>query len=75
MNATAPASFGRSRCATLRSRGIASLSASRTRRRCIPSFFATPLMVPTPCSYSRRICSNNSTLALLFTRAPPFQSQ
>ncbi len=36
-------------------------------RRCIPSFFATPFMVPTPCSYSRRICSNNSTLTLLFT--------
>src|SRR6184192_2722019 len=32
-------------------------------------------MVPTPCSYSRRICSNNSTLALLFTRTRPFQPQ
>src|SRR5438034_9785369 len=32
-------------------------------------------MVPTPCSYSRRICSNNSALALLFTRTRPCQPQ
>src|SRR5487761_2103373 len=32
---------------------------------------AIPRIVPPPCSYSRRICSNSSTLALLSTR-PPF---
>src|SRR5437879_3826916 len=31
----------------------------------LPSFLATPWIVPVPCSYSRRICSNSSTLALL----------
>ena len=38
-----------------------------------PNFRATPFIVPTPCSYSRRICSNNSTFCLLFNR-PPFQT-
>ena len=38
--------------------------ASRTIRRCTPSFFATPAIVPMPNSYSRRICSNNSTFTL-----------
>jgi hypothetical protein len=38
--------------------------ASPTIRRCTPNFFATPVMVPMPNSNSRRICSNNSTLAL-----------
>jgi hypothetical protein len=39
-------------------------------RRCIPNFLAIPRIVPSPCSYSRRICSNSSTLALLSTRPP-----
>jgi len=29
-----------------------------TIRRCTPNFRATPLIVPTPCSYSRRIAEN-----------------
>jgi len=33
-------------------------------RRCTPSFRATPRTVPTPNSYSRRISSYRSTLAL-----------
>src|SRR6267378_5570734 len=36
----------------------------------IPNFLAIPRIVPPPCSYSRRICSNSSTLALLSTRPP-----
>ena len=43
----------------------------RTIRRCTLNLRATPLMVPTPCSYSRRICSNSSTFVLLSNR-PPF---
>src|SRR6516225_7803610 len=34
-----------------------------------PNFLAIPRIVPPPCSYSRRICSNSSTLALLSTRS------
>ena len=48
--------------------GSALLTASRTIRRCTPNFLATPTIVPTPCSYSRRICSNNRTLAPLSNR-------
>ncbi len=44
--------------------GTAWRTASRTMRRCTPSFRATPITDPTPNSYSRRICSYNSTLAL-----------
>src|ERR1700730_2314316 len=33
-------------------------------RRCTPNFRATPITDPTPNSYSRRICSYSSTLAL-----------
>src|SRR5260370_1218729 len=33
-------------------------------------FLAIPRIVPPPCSYSRRIFSNSSTLALLSTRPP-----
>ena len=36
-----------------------------TIRRCSPNFRATPLIVPAPCSYSRRISSYSSTLFLL----------
>src|ERR1019366_8574480 len=32
------------------------------------NFLATPFIVPAPCSYSRRICSYNSTLTLLFSK-------
>src|SRR6266436_2366832 len=39
-------------------------------RRGIPNFLAIPRIVPPPCSYSRRICSNSSSLALLSTRPP-----
>ena len=46
--------------------------ASRTIRRCTLSFLATPRIVPIPNSYSRRICSNNSTLALQSNESPPF---
>src|SRR5215831_2740605 len=56
---------GRSRSTGLRSGGSALASACRTIRRCTLSFAATPLMVPTPNSYSLRICSNSSTFALL----------
>src|SRR5439155_9510698 len=45
--------------------------ASRTMRRCTPSFLATPVIVPIPNSYSRRICSNSSTLALQSNESPP----
>jgi hypothetical protein len=44
--------------------GVALRTASRTIRRCTPSLRAIPIIVPAPNSYSRRICSNNSTLAL-----------
>src|SRR5436190_787168 len=73
MTGLAAASFGRSRSGIFRSRGIALASASRTIRRWTPNFLATPFIVPAPCSYSRRICSNNSTLSLLFSKPyPPF---
>src|SRR5437879_9879803 len=65
MKGMAGTSFGLARTALLRSRGRALPRASRTIRRWIPSFLATPWIVPVPCSYSRRICSNSSTLALL----------
>ena len=44
--------------------GKALLIASRTMRRCTFIFLATPAIVPTPNSYSRRISSNSSTLTL-----------
>ncbi len=64
MKSTAAFNFQRGRSVFLRGFGKALPIASRTIRRCTPSFFATPAIVPTPNSYSRRICSNNSTLAL-----------
>src|ERR1035441_9736927 len=64
----AAASFGRSRSGIFRSGGTAFARASRTIRRCTPNFLATPFIVPAPCSYSRRICSYNSTLTLLFSK-------
>jgi hypothetical protein len=55
---------GRSRLTRLRSGGSALANAWRTIRRCTPSFCATARIVPTPNSYSRRICSNSSTLVI-----------
>ena len=64
MNSAAAFSFQRGRSVFLRGLGKALPTASRTIRRCTPSFFATPAIVPTPNSYSRRISSNSSTFAL-----------
>src|ERR1039458_1021235 len=67
INGIAGASFGCSRSGTFRSAGIALSSARRTSRRCTPNFRDTARIVPGPCSYSLRICSYSSTLALLFS--------
>src|SRR5438128_7307029 len=67
MKGIAGASRGRLRSGFLRRAGTAFPNASRTIRRCTPSFLATPKTVPTPNSYSRRISSNSSTLALQST--------
>src|SRR4051794_20753072 len=56
MKSIAAFSFQRDRSAFFRDLGKALSIASRTIRRCTPSFFATPAIVPTPNSYSRRIC-------------------
>ena len=74
MKETAGSNFGLALSALLRCLGTASASASRTIRRCTPNFCATPLMVPTPNWYSRRIDSNNSTSFLLFKTASPFRA-
>ena len=55
--------------------GTALPIASRTIRRWTPNFRATPLIVPTPCSYSRRICSNSSTFLFLLSRWDSFPGQ
>src|ERR1035438_4214641 len=66
--------FALSRLACFRGFGTALPIASRTIRRCTPNFCATPLIVPTPCLYSRRICSNNSTfVVLLYKRTSLFR--
>src|ERR1051326_2548216 len=65
-------SFQRGRSVFFRGLGSALPIASRTIRRCTPSFLATPMIVPIPNSYSRRISSNNSTLALQSNESPPF---
>ena len=70
MNGMAGSSLGRALSILFRSFGTASASASRTIRRWIPNFRATPLMVPTPNWYSRRIVSNSSTSFLLFKPSP-----
>src|SRR5579875_4110805 len=67
MNGTTSPSRGRFRSGFLRRDGTALPNASRTMHRCTPSFLATPRIVPTPNSYSRRISSNSSTLALQST--------
>ncbi len=64
INFTAAFSFHLGRSVFFRGLGNALLIASRTIRRCTPSFLATPAIVPIPNSYSRRICSYNSTFAL-----------
>src|SRR5580704_15166471 len=69
-NSTAAFSFQRGRSVFFRGFGNALPIASRTIRRCTPNFCATPAIVPTPNSYSRRICSNNSTLALQSNESP-----
>ena len=66
--------FQRGRSVFFRGFGNALPMASRTIRRCTPSFWATPAIVPTPNSYSRRICSNNSTLALQSNESPPLRA-
>ena len=58
-------------CVLFRGDGSALPIASRTIRRCTPNFLATPTIVPTPNSYSRRISSNSSTLALQSNESPP----
>ena len=63
MNADAASNFRSRRCCGLLSAGTALPSASRTMRRWTPNFREIPEIVPTPNSYSRRICSNNSTFA------------
>ena len=65
---TAP-SLGQARSGLFRFAGSALPKASRTIRRCTPNLRATPRIVPSPCSYSRLICSNSSTLALQSTAA------
>lgn len=61
MHSSAAFNFQRGRSVFLRGFGNALPIASRTIRRCTPSFFAAPAIVPTPNSYSRRICLNKST--------------
>src|SRR5437870_4407964 len=70
MNSRTGPSFGLPLADLLRSGGIALASACRTTRRCVLNFLATPRMVPTPNRYSRRICSNSSTLRLLSIGLP-----
>src|SRR5437899_7037974 len=64
MNGIAACSFGCGRSVFFRALGKALAIASRTIRRWTFIFLATPAIVPTPNSYSRRISSNSSTLAL-----------
>src|SRR5438067_2674701 len=70
MNAATGSSRGRGRTGTAFCRGTALCTASRTSRRCTPNFRATPWIVPRPNSYSRRICSNSSTVAFLRRISP-----
>jgi hypothetical protein len=63
-NETAESNFQRGRSAFFRGAGNALPIASRTMRGCTFSFFATPAIVPTPNSYSLRICSKSSTFDL-----------
>ena len=74
INATAGAIFTDGRSVFFRRAGTAFRTASRTMRRCTPSFRATPITDPTPNSYSRRICSYSSTLALQSNSPPSLNS-
>jgi hypothetical protein len=60
-NSTAAFNFHLGRCVLFRGDGNALPIASRTIRRCTPNFLATPTIVPTPNSYSRRISSYSSS--------------
>ncbi len=64
INDAAGSTFTCGRSVFFRCAGVALRTASRTMRRCTPNFRATPAIVPAPNSYSRRICSYSSTLAL-----------
>jgi hypothetical protein len=64
MKSLTAASFGQARSACFRFAGSELSRASRTIRRWTPNFRATPRILHSPCSYSRLICSNSSTLAL-----------
>src|SRR5450631_447600 len=64
MNPTAVANFQRGSSTFFRGVGTALPIASRTIRRCTFNFLATPEIVPTPNSYSLRICSKSSTFVL-----------
>jgi hypothetical protein len=64
MNRIAACSFACGRPVFLRGLRKALAIASRTIRRCTLTLLATPAIVLTPNSYSRRISSNSSTLAL-----------
>ena len=82
MNGMSGRSTGHSRSVRLRSGGCASASAWRTIRRCTLSLPATPLIVPTPNSYSLRISSNSvqarascATFFLLSIKAPCLHQQ
>src|SRR3954467_12249911 len=65
------ASLKRGRVVFFLNCGIALLTASRTMRRCTPSFLATPVIVPTPNAHSLRISSNNSPFDLQSNDFPP----
>src|SRR5437762_6378376 len=71
MNAATGSRRGRGRAKGTFCWGTALCTASRTSRRCTPNFRATPWIVPRPNSYSRRICSNSSTVAVLRRISPP----
>src|SRR5438034_4008369 len=70
MNAATGSSRGQGRTGGAFCRGTALCTASRPSRRCTPNFRATPWIVPRPNSYSRRICSNSSTVAFLRRISP-----
>ena len=66
---------GRSRSGTFRLTGATLINACRTSQWCTPNFRDKPRIVPSPCSYSRRICSYSSTLLLVFDNmfVPPWR--
>jgi hypothetical protein len=66
INGIADAIFGRARCGVFRFGGALLFNAARTVRRWTLNFRATPLMVPTPCSYSRRNRLKRSILGVRF---------